>query len=87
MTQEAAQSVNPNTTIPSYKGVVENGRIKLPPDVVLPEGAKVYVVVPEVVVDLPPPPPVVHIRSPRLADPSEAARFEMTVAQEDRDVS
>ena len=27
----------------SYKGIIENGRIKLPPDAVLPEGAAVVV--------------------------------------------
>ena len=38
----------------AYEGVVENGCVQLPPEVSLPDKAKVYVVVPEVVeVDTP----------------------------------
>ncbi len=62
-------------TVPTYEGVVENGRIKLPPGVALPENAIVYVVVPEVVVDLPALPKIIHMRSPRLAHPEQAADF------------
>ncbi len=72
-------------TVPTYEGIVENGRIRLLEDVVLPEKAKVYVVVPEVVVELPPLPPVVHVRSPRLANPSHAARFQKTVHNDSED--
>ena len=64
----------------TYEGVVENGSIHLPPGAVLPEKAKVYVVVPEMKVAR-----TIHIRSPRLADPSQAARFEMEVIKEGPD--
>ena len=52
----------------TYEGVVENGRVQLPAGVLLPEKAKVYVVVPEVGVQ-----PVAHIAGPRLAHPEQAA--------------
>ena len=67
----------------TYEGIVEDGHIVLPPDVVLPENAKVYVMVPEIVVELPPPPPLIHIRSPRLSDPSKADFFKLEVCPED----
>jgi hypothetical protein len=61
----------------TYEGVVENGHVQLPPDAVLPEKATVYVVVPAMKAQQ-----TVHFRSPRLADPAQAARFEMEVGQE-----
>jgi hypothetical protein len=54
----------------TYEGVVENGCVRLPPGSFLPEKAKVYVVVPEMTI-----PSMVHMRSPRLADPSKAAEL------------
>lgn len=62
----------------TYEGIVENGRVRLLDDVVLPEKTKVYVVVPGVEVKQ-----VVHIRSPRLADPSQAGNFVKTVVTEE----
>ena len=49
---------------------------------VLPEKATVYVVVPEVIVEMEKPPLVVHVRSPRLKDPAMAALFELEVIKE-----
>jgi hypothetical protein len=65
----------------TYEGIVENGRVQLPAGVVLPEKAKVYVVVPDARAE----PAVVRIASPRLADPSQAAKFEMEVIKESPD--
>jgi hypothetical protein len=65
-------------TVPSYVGVVENGRVRLPAEVVLPEKAKVYVIVP-----LAEPLKTEHVRSPRLADPSQAAHFELEVSEKE----
>lgn len=64
----------------TYEGVVENGSIHLPPGALLPENARVYVVVPEMTAES-----TAHIRSPRLADPSQAAEFEMEVIKESPD--
>ena len=52
---------------------------------VLPEKAKVYVMVPEVIVEMEKPPLVVHLRSPRLKDPAMAALFELEVIKENDD--
>jgi hypothetical protein len=57
----------------AFEGIVENGCVRLPARMALPDGTKVYVVVPDV--------PegestrVVHIRSPRLAHPEQASDF------------
>ena len=71
-------------TVVTYEGVVENGRVRLPAGVELPEKTKVYVVVPGCIeVEVP---RVAHIYSPRLADPSQAADFVHEVVEEKGDV-
>ena len=69
----------------TYEGVVQNGQIHLPEDAFLPESAKVYVMVPEVIVEMEKPPFVVHLRSPRLKDPAMARLFELEVLKESDD--
>ena len=64
----------------TYEGVVENGSIRLPPGAVLPEKAKVYVILPGMKAER-----TIHIRSPRLADPTQAARLELEVLEEGTD--
>lgn len=59
------------------EGIVENGQIKLDPDVRLPDGAKVYIVIPDSELET----NVFHLRSPRLARPEQAADFEMEVVE------
>ena len=56
---------------------MENGCVRLPEDAKLPEKSKVYVVVPGIEV-----PRTVHVRSPRLADPSQAPLFALEVTEE-----
>jgi hypothetical protein len=63
--------------VTAVEGTVENGQVKLPPDVHLPDHTKVYVVIPGIVVT-----PRVHVGSPRLAHPKDAADFQMEVIQE-----
>jgi hypothetical protein len=59
--------------VATYEGVVENGQVRLPAGVTLPEKAKVYVVVPGVVkIETP---RVAHVYSPRLAHPEQAKDF------------
>jgi hypothetical protein len=70
-------------TIITYQGVVENGQVRLPPGVSLPEKAKVYVVVPGgVEVETP---RTARIYSPRLANPADAVHFTMKVTEEKTD--
>ncbi|HEX8146753.1 MAG TPA: hypothetical protein VF591_06210 [Pyrinomonadaceae bacterium] len=61
----------------TFEGVVEQGQIKLSSDVRLPEGTKVYIVVPGVEVQA----QGVRLPSPRLARPEQAADFEMEVTE------
>jgi hypothetical protein len=65
----------------AYECVVENGRIQLPADAMLPEKSKVYVLVPDMEL-----PRTARIMSPRLADPSQAPFFKLEVTKEEEDV-
>jgi len=64
----------------TYEGTVENGQIRLPGNVRLPEKARVYVVVPGVE-----PRPVIHGPAPRLAHPEQSADFRKEVIMEPSD--
>jgi hypothetical protein len=59
-------------SLKTFEGVVENGTIRLAPNVHLPEKARVYVVVPEMTTSF--------IASPRLANPDDAKFFKMEVS-------
>jgi hypothetical protein len=67
-------------TVTTFQGIVENGQIRLGPDVRLPEKAKVYVVVPDVQI-----PQGSYIGSPRLVHPEQAADFTKEVIEEGED--
>jgi hypothetical protein len=69
--------------VTTYEGVVENGRIRLPTGVNLPDKGKVYVVVPGVVEVAAP--QGAHLSSPRLADPADAVHFRMEVTEDGSD--
>jgi hypothetical protein len=66
--------------ITTIEGVVENGQIRLPATVRLPERTKVYVIIPEVEVQ-----GVAYIGSPRLVHPEQAADFVKEVLEEPSD--
>ena len=66
--------------VATYEGVVENGKVRLPGSIHLPERAKVYVVVPNGGVDS-----ITRIRSPRLVRPEQADEFKKEVIQEIND--
>lgn len=66
--------------IATYEATAENGQIKLSEPVRLPERARVYVVVPGVEQA-----PRIHVASPRLARPEQAADFVKEVTLEPRD--
>ena len=59
----------------TVEGVVENGQIRLRDHGPLPERTKVYVVVPDVASAAP------RLRSPRLANPDQAAEFVKQVVE------
>lgn len=61
----------------TFEGVVERGRIKLNSDVRLPDGTRVYIVVPDIELEE----KGVRLHSPRLAHPEQAADFEMEVVE------
>jgi len=58
----------------TFEAIVENGQIRLPANVRLPENAKVYVIVPDIDTRQ-----IAHIVSPHLARPEQAKDFEMKV--------
>ncbi len=63
--------------ITTFEGTVENGQIRLPANVHLPERARVYVVIPGQEVSSP-----AYVGSPRLANPAQAIEFQKEVIQE-----
>jgi hypothetical protein len=66
--------------VTTYEATVENGQIKLPEAVQLPEHATVYIVIPG-----PQAGSTIHIRSPRLVDRESAADFKLEVLKVDQD--
>lgn len=62
--------------VATFSAVVENGQIRLPENVRLPEKATVYVVVPGITA-----PSSRAMVSPRLAHPEQAADFVKTVEE------
>jgi hypothetical protein len=72
--------------VTAIEATIEKGQLRLPENVRLPERAKVYLVITEEEtegVELPPLPPVVHIRSPRFANPQDAAHFQKFIVTEE----
>ena len=61
----------------TFEGVVEQGRIKLNSDVRLPDGTKVYIVVPDIELEE----KGVRLHSPHLVYPEQAVDFEMEVIE------
>lgn len=64
-------------SVTTIEASVENGQIRLPPRVRLPEKAKVYVIVPDAEI-----PTTAYVGSPRLAHPEQAADFRKEVVEE-----
>lgn len=63
--------------VTTIEASVENGQIRLPPHIRLPEKAKVYVVVPDATA-----PATAYVGSPRLVHPEQAANFVKEVVEE-----
>jgi len=60
--------------VATFEGIVENGQVKLPENVRVPERTKVYVVIPGVGQ-----PGATRLMSPRLAHPEQAKDFQVAV--------
>lgn len=69
-------------SVVTLEAIVENGHIRLPNNVRLPDQTKVYVVVPGVEVEQ-----VVRIASPRLARREQAADFVLEIVEANPDAS
>ena len=61
----------------TFEGFVEQGQIRLPANVRLPEKAKVYVVIPDIEVQT-----AAYIGSPRLVHREQAVDFKKEVIEE-----
>jgi hypothetical protein len=66
-------------SVATYEAVVENGQVKLPAGLVLPESQTVYIIVPETGG-----PRVAKMPGFRLSNPEHAKMFELQVTWEDR---
>jgi hypothetical protein len=66
--------------VTTLEGIVEKGQIRLPANVHLPDNAKVYIVIPDLVVT-----PTIHVGSPRFVQAGDAAAFEKQVIQDTAD--
>ncbi|NLF08770.1 MAG: hypothetical protein GX594_12445 [Pirellulaceae bacterium] len=65
----------------AYEGVVENGCVRIMGDVLLPENTKVRIVLSgNHDLELP---PIIRVRSPKLAHPEQAKEFFKLVVEED----
>ncbi len=66
--------------VTAFKGIVENGQIRLPIGVKLPEWAEVYVIVLNIESS-----PTAYIGSPRLVHKEQIEDFRMEVIEEAQD--
>jgi hypothetical protein len=66
--------------IATYEGIVENGRVTLPPNTDIPDKTRVYVLVLDAETQ-----PSHYIASPRLVHPEQAKDFEMQVTEDTTD--
>ncbi len=68
-------------SVESFEGIVENGLIRLPEHLSLPDKTKVFIVVPNEASS------VAKIPSPHLVDPSRIVDFEKKIIDENTDAS
>lgn len=67
-------------SVTTIEAVVENGQIRLPASVRLPDQTKVYVLIPDAKVSA-----VSRVGSPRLRHPEQAVDFQKEVVEESSD--
>jgi hypothetical protein len=66
----------------TYEGVIENGQVKLPSNVGIPEKTRVYVLVPDTES-----PATQHVVSPHLANPGQVKDFDKQIIVETTDAN
>jgi len=66
----------------TYEGIIENGHVKLPLNVGIPEKTRVYVLVPDTE-NLSAP----HVASPQLANPEQVKDFDKRVIEDTTDAN
>lgn len=59
-------------SVTTLRGIIENGQVRLPEEVVLPERQSVYVLVPDAIATS-----IRSVPGVRLTNPDDAAKFEM----------
>ena len=64
----------------TYEGIIEDGRVTLPPDTNIPDKTRVYVLVPNAETQ-----PTLYVASPRLVHPEQAKDFEKQIIEETTD--
>ncbi len=64
----------------TYEGIIENGRVTLPPNTDIPDKTRVYVLVPDAEMQ-----PTLYVASPRLVHPEQAKDFEKQIIEETTD--
>jgi hypothetical protein len=67
-------------SVMTLEGVVEDGQIRLMPQIKLPDGTRVYIIVPDIQISN-----VSRIYSPRLVNRADAADFVLEVIEEASD--
>jgi hypothetical protein len=60
--------------VTTLEGIIENGQIRVSANIRLPEGARVYIVIPDVEMQQ-----IVYIGSPRLVHPEQVEDFKKEV--------
>jgi hypothetical protein len=75
-TVKHSRKSKPMAAVRTYQGVVDNGLIRLDPEIRLPENAQVFVVVPENVDERP-----LQIHSPRLVQRNQLPDFAKEVRE------
>jgi len=66
----------------TYEGIIENGYVKLPSNVGIPEKTRVYVLVPDTENLLAP-----YVASPHLAKPEQVKDFEKRIIEDTTDAN
>jgi hypothetical protein len=79
-TAKHSRKSKPMAAVKTYQGVVDNGIIRLDPEIRLPENLQVFVVVPETVDERP-----LQIRSPRLVHRNQLPDFAKEVREAEGD--
>ncbi len=65
-------------SVMTFEAVVKNGQVQVPPGILLPENARVYVVVPDLPLEQ-----RAQIISPQLVYPEQSTHFQLQVREAD----